>query len=1767
MNDYSFLISDIEIEYKKYFDIIKKKYSKIKNSCESALNSIDSLKKLIPENINDENAVSNFKSELNKSSQILLNPIYLVQENKYTKLYLNALSLLKRIVAYNLISETEYSKIINHLKDFFTNQSEDIQLKVLEILQHIISGNIVKLTEENINNIMNLCKIDNIKGHTKNIECKSVIKLLLNTLVKKIFDISDENNVLNFLKNLMKSIEGNINNIKEWNNLSMQNSLTKSTKIELLCQILESFYDKFKNGESAKFIEEDMNVFLRKILQINQDQLIGAKLYRLIFIIITYINKNYIILEEVLKNLNKTTQIKWQKILGLELLSELFKKGDVLLDIYEKENNLYQNIFQTFTNITYNTIILKQQKLKEKKSAAQNNQNANNKKQSEHNIINIIPNKKHIMNNNIYINETSINYIISTNINYVFKLLIESYISLKNSYVFLMDKNGININKTQQLKDKDKVQENNKNINLTEAQEKIKQMITFNFADFKGGFIGILLYQNDVSSVQSFLGIFQSFIYIYTSFNLPELKDELLNDLCNLAIPNNLQNILEIKEKNILMIRTIFNLSHCTNLLEKNSWKIFIRTVQNLYYILIKNGYYIYGEKQQFDIEYIIKNIYSNIKKYSFESTIIEVQKAVKEDELNKNNTITNMSMKNNTKEKINKKKMSLSQIRVLTLEEKENIDILTNLVNNLFIDSNDYDNETLINVIDALYEDIEDKIKFYNKELKSAYDKEKNTEKEKNEININTENKRKISEGDLQNNNINNSNKEENINNNIGKLTVRNPLYKSVMAPIKNNIESNVDNKDNKISKFNINFQNSEIIVNLSNINFNLVKILEISIINISRIDLILDKINSIIKLFSLQINQNNSFTNTLFKFTVEALAYLIIHILIKFKIKDNINNNDKKDINQNDIFSPFLNLLNGNFNDFHIKSEYMVNPLKNILEKCGTQLDTYGWSNFFECISLILNDINNKNKLDIIFKMIEQILNEYSDNLSIFNIEILLDILEKFSLQSEDKNISYSSLSFFWQCADIIEKYQKNKKDMKDLELNLNKEKIKNEEDKINFYENLWKKLFHKLLIINKDKRFDIKKSGINLFSQFFVAKIKIINEINNLSNYIFENIFLNIFTTNSEEYLSFNNNSEINAEKENNNLNINITNSNNTNNSINKEENNEGKEKEELTIFSLQNLGKILKSLIEENKLNKNSNNKIQLEFIKKISSLYQELISKKNTPEICTNILKNITEFESGDKLYFQQNRQIFWEIMIKIINYVSENSFIEMYAKSVKGNKVIQGLIDTFISSFYSKDDFDIINQNENINNNINEIIDITKKLMNVIKIMDKSLIHMDEYSLVKLEKNIFNLIESIGIYCNNFADVENIFNYLLSLINYVKEDKHSIAISGQSAISLGNILLGNKNYTNYMDEEKIKNMIIFCKNQMEEFYALKSDKDMLNELIKHNIKKKDKFIWEKILESFTFNDAIIKSTLYKVKDEKFWEEIINYLIKLYKSLDSENNKKEKSDSLINESKEIKGQSDDKNPDIIIVENNEIKEEFNKEDEKKENHEDKEDNDEIKLYLIKSDSALQKNIINIIMNILLPNSGNVSANIQQKLLNLFEISNNNKDENNNEKLFSIENMNTENLFNICHFKEETELSNLLNEKEEEKESLKKYIEIKKIISKKFLPILFQNCIKDINNYIEKEKNGEDIADIEEKIIMILDGLKNLDSFCGEIDGDFINKENEIIKVCLNNKKAHLFIFQKYLNKLILTKNEKIRKKLCEVYDEISKQFEL
>ncbi len=58
--------------------------------------------------------------------------------------------------------------------------------------------------------------------------------------------------------------------------------------------------------------------------------------------------------------------------------------------------------------------------------------------------------------------------------------------------------------------------------------------------------------------MQNYLNIFQSYISIFSIVNLILIRDESLNDLCQLVIPNNLSNSYEIKDKNILIKREIF---------------------------------------------------------------------------------------------------------------------------------------------------------------------------------------------------------------------------------------------------------------------------------------------------------------------------------------------------------------------------------------------------------------------------------------------------------------------------------------------------------------------------------------------------------------------------------------------------------------------------------------------------------------------------------------------------------------------------------------------------------------------------------------------------------------------------------------------------------------------------------------------------------------------------------------------------------------------------------------------------------------------------------------------------------------------------------------------------------------------------------------------------------------------------------------------------------------------------------------------------------
>ena len=577
------------------------------------------------------------------------------------------------------------------------------------------------------------------------------------------------------------------------------------------------------------------------------------------------------------------------------------------------------------------------------------------------------------------------------------------------------------------------------------------------------------------------------------------------------------------------------------------------------------------------------------------------------------------------------------------------------------------------------------------------------------------------------------------------------------------------------------------------------------------------------------------------------------------------------------------------------------------------------------------------------------------------------------------------------------------------------------------------------------------------------------------------IIYNIFLimRIFNDNIQYFLN-NEGDKIDEKEENQNLN-----SENNNEEKPQNNSNEGTEpvsndaKEEVVLFSLQSMGKVIKSFIEENKnTNNDSSKNNQKEMLKKLSMIYSELIEKKNSPQITINILKNIGEFESADKVFFQENREIFWTVIEKLISYINNKElFIEQYSKSVKGSKVIQSIIESLNAYFYSKDDIEILNSKSTINNNINSLLEIIQKLLNLTTIMEKSLINIDPYNIIFTEKNIFNLIETIGSYCKSYKDVDNMITYLLKLINYNKDDKHSMPISCWSMKTLGVILNNNdtllanieeencmsmktlgvilNNNTSLLDnieEEKLKNIVNECKDKIGIFFNLKNDQNLLSEIVKHNIKKRDKFVWENMISYF--NNNILKSAIIKIKDEKLWEDILDFLVKIYKEVRQENNANVNQENN-NEIKNNNINKDDENKEEEKKEeqNENEKQINNKEgelnsnenvnvinEEKKENNEENKDNtnsnkEEEQKEIIKSNKEIEKNIINFVINILLPSSGYISNNIQQKLLQYLDIESNNENSDNNnpdDKLFSIKQMNIENLFNVCNYKGEKEI---------------------------------------------------------------------------------------------------------------------------------------
>ena len=323
MDDDLFLINDIEKEYKKLSSETKKKYPKLKELVDFSLKTIEKIKSsVISPNINTNitQVKKQFESELQLSMNIIIKPIMIISENKYSKFNLSCVLILKKLITYNYITESEYNDIIKILKEMYDNSNEDTQLKILETLQSLISINVSKISEETLNNIMIIfCRIFCFK----NIETKNALQLILGTFMKKIFDYCDNDIIIGLMKNLILLVDG----MKpDW--VSSPTVSVKCLGLELITTIIETFPDKLK-GDNYKGIFYDIKILLKRIYSVNiEQQIMGIKSCRLILVIINKMDILYDMIELPLKFLEKNNQIVWQKISGLEIFSVLFKNVD-----------------------------------------------------------------------------------------------------------------------------------------------------------------------------------------------------------------------------------------------------------------------------------------------------------------------------------------------------------------------------------------------------------------------------------------------------------------------------------------------------------------------------------------------------------------------------------------------------------------------------------------------------------------------------------------------------------------------------------------------------------------------------------------------------------------------------------------------------------------------------------------------------------------------------------------------------------------------------------------------------------------------------------------------------------------------------------------------------------------------------------------------------------------------------------------------------------------------------------------------------------------------------------------------------------------------------------------------------------------------------------------------------------------------------------------------------------------------------------------------
>ena len=1442
---------DIIKDCTKIFNEIKKKKNEnLNTSLTNCLNNLNMLKENISQKNKEkieENLLSISISFIESTKQII--------ELKYTKFYLNILILIKKFIEYSIFSQEKSSNLVEILSNIYNNSktNDECQNKVLEILQSLIFTSFFEIKFDILSNIYLLilnsfCNTNN----SKNKDFKNPIRLLFTTITEKVYKSNNLEIIIQitilifswYKLSLQKKIESytkknskekSNNNEKEKekdngeggenieNHINFSDEIDDKLKekiikilnqkknhiyiqclsIELLSEGFNIIHNKKEDEKYDKFDIKFLDIFIKeKILKSfifsldtiknnnssNEESsyyILYLKILKFIKIVLFNYKVDYNIIESILdiikdndKNQNK---ISWKIKLTFEFLCNIITNYELLEKIGKWKIELIQDIFTSINNFIDNIEALKEDKDKE------------NKKTDS--IICDFMKKKEIDNNKIYIEGDEIIILKEKSKRFYKNIINDCLIDIIDCYI------------------KDNFNKNNENKivkNKLILDNDIFDIVCKNIKDIIFKLLKNEMNKNENISNENdgdmkiYINYIKNMIELFNNLNMKEKIIEYFKNISELALDFG-EDKNNNEEKNIFIALSLVDLLKTTRSLNKDIFVIILQTIEvfNHKYNKIK-----LDEYSENDLDKIIKDINEMFENYknpsSGDNKQLEEEKQLEENK------------ENNNEDNLNKKESK-------EVEKEKN--------------DNNENNEKKEDDKEKDKEKAKDKVK--DKEKDKMKEKDKLKEKEKEKENYRNELKKKLCEVidklfiDSENLDL------ESLKDIIGALLIcidssikknkEKALKKSINTKENENETNNISNKTNNNKdkdKKSINKSNSLINGEEDTFNYEIIfyfsKILTVTVLNIDKIYILFDPFIEVIN----KLVDNKIMVN----FSIDILCTLIPEVLlnydnIKININKNLNEDNKIWINerwQKLLFSPLLTILSQIELFEYIKEKIFVG-LNKIIQQSGHFIDSYGWESIIQsCIILSNYDIEKT------FITIKSILNDYNIYLTLFNIIPIMKLLQTFILSKNDKNISFSSVELFWSCANIIDDFKQKKRVMEESEKPIFDKFLKGKE--LNIYcDELFYKLFSYLLSINEDERIDVRKSGLNVFTEIFVNKMNNINLDINLK--IINDIFFKIFADNADKFIKDNKNYSL----------------------------------ERAIQISLLNIQKILKELYNE----KEGENKIFENYLNKV----MELIPY-GTPYLNTDILKSIVEIKlnkNENVSMIVKKLDFYFKIILLLNDYIKSPNFVYSQFNKAPAYRLFNHIL-TFIGNIFLDPNYLEVYTDENLK----IIFDLFNTLFETIYSIEGKLLEIKPRKIIEFENEIFALFEKMLVQNNS------LFNYIINKINFDFSNIHSDAITKRSLECLHNIICKKENKYKFglknEEFETLKQLIV----KVNEIILLTNKKDVIECLAKSQSEGND--VEEKI-PFHIYLDYLIKiideicNHILKFKEELKEEEI------------------------------------------------------------------------------------------------------------------------------------------------------------------------------------------------------------------------------------------------------------------------------------------------